>query len=72
MLRVAYLDFKLILSYLPLLENRRKNFKKFTGENFFLLHILSEYDFLYIYLFTVGFVKNIPQSCFKWKNTVLP
>ena len=71
MLRVAYHDFikfeKSCMSYLPLLEKRKKiKLKKFTGEKIILLHILSEYD--YFYLFTGRFLKIIPPSRFKCKK----
>ena len=52
------------MSYLPLLETRKKiKLKKITGEKIILLHILSEYVFFYLY--TVQFVKITPPSRFK-------
>ena len=51
----------------PLVGKIKKNIlKKFTGEKIIILHILSEYD--YFYLFTVVFVKIIPPSRFTCKK----
>ena len=59
------------MSYLPLWKIGKKiKIKKIIGEKIILSHILSENDIFY--LFTFGFVKIIPPSCFKCKRYSSP